>query len=51
MLPGASADAYGEQIEKLKRQGGYVTADVIDVNADTPGLDAMLPDSHRTHSR
>src|SRR5882724_8140569 len=34
--------AYGEQIEKLKRQGGYVTADVIDVNADTPGLDAML---------
>src|SRR6266436_3426090 len=22
--------------------GGYVTADVIDVNADTPGLDAML---------
>jgi 1,2-dihydroxy-3-keto-5-methylthiopentene dioxygenase len=42
----ASADqvlsAYGEQIEKLKRQGGYVTADVIDVNSDTPGLDAML---------
>ncbi len=42
----ASADqvlsAYCEQIEKLKRQGGYVTADVIDVNADTPGLDAML---------
>src|SRR5258708_6963486 len=42
----ASADqvltAYSEQVEKLKRQGGYVTADVIDVNADTPGLDAML---------
>ena len=42
----ASADqvlsAYGEQIEKLKRQGDYVTADVIDVNSDTPGLDAML---------
>lgn len=42
----ASADevltAYSEQVEKLKRRGGYVTADVIDVTADTPGLDAML---------
>ena len=34
--------AYGPQIERLKKKGGYVTADVIDVNADTPGLDAML---------
>ncbi len=34
--------AYGPQIEELKRRGGYVTADVIDVNPDTPGLDAML---------
>jgi 1,2-dihydroxy-3-keto-5-methylthiopentene dioxygenase len=34
--------AYEPQIEELKRRGGYVTADVIDVNADTPGLDAML---------
>jgi 1,2-dihydroxy-3-keto-5-methylthiopentene dioxygenase len=34
--------AYSEQIEELKRRGGYVTADVIDVNADTPGLEAML---------
>jgi 1,2-dihydroxy-3-keto-5-methylthiopentene dioxygenase len=34
--------AYGPQIEELKRRGGYVTADAIDVNADTPGLDAML---------
>jgi 1,2-dihydroxy-3-keto-5-methylthiopentene dioxygenase len=33
---------YGPQIENLKRRGGYVTADVIDVNSDTPGLDAML---------
>ena len=35
---GASAEqvlsAYSEQIENLKRQGGYVTADVIDVNAE-----------------
>jgi 1,2-dihydroxy-3-keto-5-methylthiopentene dioxygenase len=34
--------AYRPQIEQLKKRGGYVTADVIDVNADTPGLDTML---------
>jgi 1,2-dihydroxy-3-keto-5-methylthiopentene dioxygenase len=34
--------AYREQIDELKNRGGYVTADVIDVNKDTPGLDAML---------
>ena len=34
--------AYEVQIEELKRRGGYVTADVIDVNPGTPGLDAML---------
>jgi 1,2-dihydroxy-3-keto-5-methylthiopentene dioxygenase len=35
-------NAYAVQIEQLKQRGGYVTADVIDVNADTPGLDTML---------
>lgn len=34
--------AYAPEIERLKAQGGYVTADVIDVRADTPGLEAML---------
>ena len=34
--------AYAPQIEQLKARGGYVTADVIDVNPQTPGLDAML---------
>ncbi len=34
--------AYAPQIERLKARGGYVTADVIDVNPETPGLDAML---------
>jgi 1,2-dihydroxy-3-keto-5-methylthiopentene dioxygenase len=29
-------------IDDLKARGGYVTADVIDVNAGTPGLDGML---------
>jgi 1,2-dihydroxy-3-keto-5-methylthiopentene dioxygenase len=42
----ASADqilsAYEKQINELKHRGGYVTADVIDVNQDTPGLNAML---------
>lgn len=34
--------AYSKQINELKRRGGYVTADVISVNKNTPGLDAML---------
>ena len=34
--------AYAQEIERLKRDGGYVTADVIDVSPATPGLDAML---------
>ena len=44
--PDASAEqilsAYTKQINQLKSRGSYVTADVIDVNRDTPGLDAML---------
>jgi 1,2-dihydroxy-3-keto-5-methylthiopentene dioxygenase len=34
--------AYAPEIDRLKREGGYVTADVIDVKPDTAGLDAML---------
>jgi 1,2-dihydroxy-3-keto-5-methylthiopentene dioxygenase len=34
--------AYETQIRELSAKGGYVTADVIDVFPDTPGLDAML---------
>lgn len=34
--------AYKAQIDELNALGGYVTADVIDVFPDTPGLDAML---------
>jgi 1,2-dihydroxy-3-keto-5-methylthiopentene dioxygenase len=34
--------AYTPEIEQLKAQGGYVTADVIDVTAETPNLEAML---------
>jgi 1,2-dihydroxy-3-keto-5-methylthiopentene dioxygenase len=41
--------AYGAEIERLKARGGYVTADVIDVKPDTPGLDAMLARFSREH--
>jgi 1,2-dihydroxy-3-keto-5-methylthiopentene dioxygenase len=41
--------AYAAEIEELKRQGGYVTADVINVNPDTPGLDEMLAKFNREH--
>jgi len=34
--------AYGEQLNRLKAEGGYQTADVIDVSPETPGLDTML---------
>ncbi|HTX75517.1 MAG TPA: cupin domain-containing protein [Terracidiphilus sp.] len=44
--------AYSEEIAEMKRRGGYVTADVIDVNPGTPNLDAMLAkfDKEHTHS-
>ncbi len=42
-------NAYSAEIDKLKVRGGYVTADVIDVSADTPGLDEMLAKFSREH--
>lgn len=41
--------AYADEIERLKAQGGYVTADVIDVNLLTPGLESMLAKFNREH--
>jgi len=43
--------AYGDEIAEMKQRGGYVTADVIDVNPSTPNLDAMLArfDKEHTH--
>jgi 1,2-dihydroxy-3-keto-5-methylthiopentene dioxygenase len=41
--------AYAPEIEKLKEGGGYVTADVIDVKPQTPGLDEMLAKFNREH--
>jgi 1,2-dihydroxy-3-keto-5-methylthiopentene dioxygenase len=55
--PGAASDATSEQIlaayapkiDELKARGGYVTADVIDVKPDTPGLDGMLARFNSEH--
>ena len=47
--PEAILDAYSREIDALKSRGGYVTADVIDVSATTPGLDAMLAKFNREH--
>jgi 1,2-dihydroxy-3-keto-5-methylthiopentene dioxygenase len=41
--------AYSAEIDALKKDGGYVTADVIDVKPETPGLDAMLAKFRREH--
>src|SRR5918912_71429 len=41
--------AYAPAIERLKARGGYVTADVIDVTPQTPGLEEMLAKFRREH--
>jgi 1,2-dihydroxy-3-keto-5-methylthiopentene dioxygenase len=41
--------AYADEIDRLKKQGGYVTADVIDVSPRTPNLEAMLARFSREH--
>jgi 1,2-dihydroxy-3-keto-5-methylthiopentene dioxygenase len=42
--------AYAPEIERLKEAGGFVTADVINVNPDTPGLDGMLAKFSKEHT-
>jgi 1,2-dihydroxy-3-keto-5-methylthiopentene dioxygenase len=39
---GAVLKAYAAEIETMKSKGGYTTADIIDVDPETPGLDALL---------
>ncbi len=46
----AILDAYAPEIDRLKDFGGYVTADVINVTPDTPGLDAMLAKFSKEHT-
>ncbi|MGF1581135.1 MAG: acireductone dioxygenase [Gemmataceae bacterium] len=45
-------EAYGPEIERLKQQGGYVTADVVNVTPAIPDLEKMLDKfrSEHTHS-
>ena len=42
--------AYSPEIERLKARGGFVTADVINVNPQTPNLDALLNKFNREHT-
>lgn len=42
-------EAYKPELDELKRRGGYVTADVINVTPDTPNLDAMLNKFNKEH--
>jgi len=52
--PAAPADtilaAYAPEIDELKRQGGFVTADVVDIYPDTPNLEAMLARFSKEHT-
>src|SRR5947208_12087199 len=41
--------AYASEIDELKVRGGYVTADVIDVGPETPGLEEMLTKFNHEH--
>jgi 1,2-dihydroxy-3-keto-5-methylthiopentene dioxygenase len=42
--------AYAPEVERLKKAGGFVTADVINVTAATPNLDAMLNKFNKEHT-
>src|SRR6185436_19756710 len=42
-------NAYATEIERLKRKGGYVAADVINVSPRTDGLTEMLAKFKREH--
>jgi len=43
-------NAYAPEIDRLKERGGFVTADVINVSAETPNLDAMLEKFNKEHT-
>lgn len=49
LSPEALLAAYRPKIDELKAKGGYVTADVIDVRPETPGLEAMLARFNSEH--
>jgi 1,2-dihydroxy-3-keto-5-methylthiopentene dioxygenase len=41
--------AYAPEVEVVKAQGGYITADVVDVTPDLPNLQAMLDKFNKEH--
>ncbi len=41
---------YAPEIAAVKQRGGFVTADVINVNPSTPNLDAMLQKFNKEHT-
>ena len=41
--------AYRSEIQSLMKKGSYVTADVIDIKPETPGLDLMLDKFNKEH--
>ena len=43
-------EAYGPEVDRLKKAGGFVTADVINVSSATPNLDAMLNRFNKEHT-
>ncbi|MEO5859642.1 MAG: cupin domain-containing protein [Pyrinomonadaceae bacterium] len=42
-------DGYADEIDVLKKSGGYVTADVINIVPTMPGLDVMLNKFNKEH--
>ena len=43
-------DEYAPEIQAVKQRGGFVTADVINVNPSTPNLDMMLQKFNKEHT-
>ncbi len=41
--------AYSKEVQDLKKSGGYTTADVINIDDGTPGLDDMLNKFNKEH--
>lgn len=41
---------YGEEVAALKARGNFITADVINVDPNTPNLDAMLQKFSKEHT-
>ncbi|WP_395751980.1 1,2-dihydroxy-3-keto-5-methylthiopentene dioxygenase [Prosthecobacter sp.] len=41
--------AYAPEVEALKQSGGYITADVVNVTPDLPGLQEMLNKFNQEH--